>query len=134
MLKDKAKFPVMRLGNAITPQTLKPGSLWFSTVVWEFEVFHLVLSLLFSYEMGAGIRNILLLAFLEFLVVGMNKWFLWALMTSRSYVPTVSLLENLQVIMTVRLLKERIIFQIWVWSWIPVNISLIFRNKKWKLD
>jgi hypothetical protein len=57
MLNDKVEFPVMRLGNAITPQALKPGSLQFSTTTRGLGMFNFMLSLLFLYEKGVRIGN-----------------------------------------------------------------------------
>lgn len=70
MLNDKAEFPVMRLGNAITPQALKPDSLQFSTIARGLKMLNLVLSLLFLYEKRLRIGNSHSSAFLECPVSG----------------------------------------------------------------
>lgn len=65
MLNDKTEFPVMTLGNVITLQAAKSDSLQFSSVVLGLEMLNLMVSLLFFYEMGAGIRTSNLLHFIE---------------------------------------------------------------------
>lgn len=65
MLNDKAEFPVMRLGNAISPQAPSPGSLQFSTIARGLGMLNLVVSLLFLYEKRLRIGNSHSTAFLE---------------------------------------------------------------------
>lgn len=47
-LNDEAEFPIMRLGNAITSQALKPGLLHFSTIVGGLGMLNLVLLLVLN--------------------------------------------------------------------------------------
>lgn len=82
MLTEKAEFPVMRLGNAITPQAPKPGFLQFSTIARGLAMLNLVLSLLFYMKRDLELEIATHQLSWSALIPGMGEWFLWALINT----------------------------------------------------